>query len=308
MKNIIITGATSFIAVNLINEIISSDVHVYAVVRPQTNKMKNLLKSNKITIIESEMKDYFKLESKINKKCDVLFSFAWNGTRGIDRDNHILQNENYRYSIDALQAAINLGCSSIISAGSQAEYGLTEKEITEESPCNPVTEYGKQKLRFFNEASKICIQNKILFKEPRFFSIYGIDDYEGSMISSILKKMMKNESCDLTECVQKWDFLHVKDAAKGLVKLIETDCQDGVYNFGSGIAKPLKDYVLEMQNILNSKSQLNFGSIPFPVSGMMSIQPNVRKLMVNCDWQPEISFQDGIKEIIDNIKLAVPLS
>jgi len=302
MKNLIITGATSFIAVNLINEIISRDVHVYAVVRPQTNKMKNLPKSDKITIIESEMKNYYNLDSIINEKCDVLFSFAWNGTRGKDRNNVLIQKDNFKHSLDAVQTGIKLGCTLIISAGSQAEYGLTQQEISEKSPCKPVTEYGKQKLLFFKETSKICSLNKISFKEPRIFSIYGIDDYEGTMVSSILKKMIKNEPCDLTECVQKWDFLHVKDAAKGLVKLMETDCEDGIYNFGNGITKPLKDYVLEMRKISNSKSQLNFGTIPFPASGMMSIQPNVRKLMENCDWQPEISFEDGIKEIIESIR------
>ena len=302
MKNVIVTGATSFIAVNLINEIISRDVHVYAVVRPQTSKMKNLPKTDKITIIESEMKDYYKLDSIINKKCDVLFSFAWSGTRGIDRNNVLIQEDNFKHSLDAVHTGINLGCTAIISAGSQAEYGLTQQEISEKAPCNPVTEYGKQKLLLFREASKICALNKISFKEPRIFSVYGIDDYEGTMVSTILRKMIKNESCDLTECVQKWDFLHVKDAAKGLVKLMETDCEDGIYNFGNGISKPLKDYVLEMRKITDSKSQLNFGTIPYPASGMMSIQPNVRKLMENCGWQPEISFEDGINEIIDTIK------
>lgn len=302
MKNIIVTGATSFIALHFIKEIIKSNVHVYAVVRPHTSKIKKLPKLDKITIIESEMKEYYKLNRKIKKNCDVLVSFAWNGTRGVEREDRLLQKENFKCSLDAVHAGMKLGCSSIISAGSQAEYGLSNKEITEESPSKPVTEYGKQKLLFYNEVKKICYRNQISFKEPRFFSIYGKDDYEGTMILTILKKMLKNELCDLTKCTQKWDFLHVKDAAKGLAKLIEYDCPDGVYNFGSGISKPLKDYIMEMHMISNSMSQLNFGAIPFPIGGIVSIEPSVKKLMNNCRWKPEISFEEGIREIIEGFR------
>ena len=304
MKNIIITGATSFIALNFIHEIILNDVHIYAVTRPQTNKLEKLPKSEKITIIEAEMKDYRMLDIKINEKSDVLINFAWTGTRGADRDNALIQEENYKYSMDAVRAAIRLGCSSVMSAGSQAEYGLVNGEITEETLCKPVTEYGKKKLLFYTEVKKICSQNHISFKEPRFFSIYGNDDYEGTMILSMLEKMIKNEPCDLTECTQKWDFLHVKDAVKGLIKLMECNCENSVYNFGSGVSKPLKNYILEMYKIAKSTSQLNFGAIPFSESGIVSLEPNVKKLMTSCDWKPEISFEEGIREIVEKLNIS----
>lgn len=57
--------------------------------------------------------------------------------------------------------------------------------------------------------------------EPRFFSLYGPNDYEGTMIISVLKKMLKDLSCDLTECIQIWDFLYIDDAIDALVILIE---------------------------------------------------------------------------------------
>lgn len=301
MKNLIITGATSFIASNFINEIKADNVHIYAVVRPQTNKRK-FENTDKITIIEAEMKDYGKLDSMINEKCDSLFTFAWSGTRGADRENGLIQRENFENSLAAVNAGIKLGCSSIFTAGSQAEYGLTKEVIMEDTPCKPVSEYGKWKLQLYHEVNKLCCKKNISFKEPRFFSIYGIDDYKGSMILNVLEKMMKNEPCDFTECTQKWDFLHVKDAVKGLTKLMISDCEDGIYNFGSGISKPLKDYILEMYSITGSTSQLNFGAIPFPEGRVVSIEPNVKKLMNNCKWQPEMTFEDGIKEIIKKLE------
>lgn len=76
--------------------------------------------------------------------------------------------------------------------------------------------------------------------EPRFYSLYGPKDFGGALINSTLKKMVDNKFCDLTECVQLWDFLYIDDAIDGLTRLIENGVADGVYNFVSGYSAPLK--------------------------------------------------------------------
>lgn len=52
--------------------------------------------------------------------------------------------------------------------------------------------------------------------EPRFFSLYGPYDFEGTLVMSTLKKLMGNEPCDLTKCIQQWDFLYIDDAIEAL--------------------------------------------------------------------------------------------
>lgn len=93
-------------------------------------------------------------------------------------------------------------------------------------------------------------------------------------------------------------FLYIDDAIEALSRLCTLDCPDGVYNFGSGDARPLKKYVLEMADITHTKSRLQFGVVPYPKTGMVSIWPDVSKLINELDWQPRVSFKQGIQTIL----------
>jgi len=175
MHRIVITGATSFIGINLIRQYLltESDICIYAVVRKNSPSRIKLPVSEKVKIIELDMEEYFKLASKINEPCDSFFSLAWNGTRGFDRSNAELQNKNFIFSCDVLNAALELGCNTFITAGSQAEYGLHSTYITEETAAKPVTAYGKSKLQFYSEAKKNVMKYSVRLIEPRFLVCMG---------------------------------------------------------------------------------------------------------------------------------------
>lgn len=303
MSKIMITGASSFIGVNLIQELIKKNYDIIALVRRNSHKKQLIPSCECIRVIELDMEDYKNASKVVGDEVDCLVHLSWNGTRAASRDDAELQKNNYKYSMDIVHGAISMGCKRIISAGSQAEYGICDGIISEESKCNPITEYGKQKLNFYADTLALCQEKGISFKEPRFFSLYGCDDYEESMMISIIKKMLSNEKCDLTLGIQMWDFLHVSDATRGLVLLIEKQCEDGVYNFGSGDTRMLKDFLEEMRMLAKSDSILNYGVIPYPQTGMTTIQPDVRKLVKQTGWYPQISFQEGVLQIMKKYKL-----
>lgn len=72
--------------------------------------------------------------------------------------------------------------------------------------------------------------------------------------------------------------MYIKDAVKAMIYLMENDF-DGVYNFGSKDTRQLKDFIYEIKEILQSKSNLNFGAIPYPITGKVSIDPDINKLL-----------------------------
>ena len=298
MKRIIITGATSFIGTHLIKKLLKDSWEIYAVVRRNSKKRNMLPKDTNIHIVELDMEEYSKLPELIDVCCDVFVTLAWNGTRGSERSDAAMQEQNYIYSMSALNAAVEIGCRTVISAGSQAEYGLMTKKTAENAECNPNTEYGKWKLKFYEDALKKCRACGVSFKEPRFFSLYGEDDSERTMIISILDAMMKNKPCHLTEGIQIWNFLHIDDAVEGIIKLAKIKCADGAYNFGSEDTRMLQDFIMEMKEISHSTSELFFGVVPYPASGVVNVWPDVTKLKRETGWRPCISFKDGISRII----------
>jgi nucleoside-diphosphate-sugar epimerase len=304
MGRVVVTGATSFIGVHLVRALLSAGSDVTAVVRPNTAKNDLLLPENaNLKYLELDLNEYSHLHEYLIETPDIYFSLAWNGTRGMDRDDFNLQSMNYKYSIQGLESILKTGCRRVITAGSQAQYGLYSGRITEETAEKPVTQYGIHKLKFYNEATEICSAVGASLKEPRFFSLYGPLDSDKTMIVSLIKSMLKGESCNLTLGVQKWDFLYISDAIDALLCLAHKPCADGVYNLGSGISKPLKEYVYEIRDILDSKSELIFGAIPYPTTGMVSIEPDISKIKEQTGWAPKIPFGKGILEVTKAIQV-----
>lgn len=306
MRNIIVTGATSFIGRHLIEQLlVDSNNFIYAVIRRGSSRKEMLIQSDNIQLIELNMEEYGSLSSVISESCEICFALAWDGTRGESRNDKTLQQNNYKYSMQCIKEVCRLGCKKIICSGSQAEYGdipevFEEKLIMEEIKSNPITEYGIAKMQFYQDAKEYCTKREVSIKEPRFFSIYGEDDNFQTVILATLKNMMQDKPCRLTECIQYWDFLYIDDAVNALVKLMEQECDDGIYNVASGDNRRLKDFIEEMYLLTNSKSELLYGAIPYSSKGcMVSIRPGIEKLKAQTGWHPEISFEIGIRRVID---------
>lgn len=295
---ILVTGATSFIGRNLVAELTGNGHDVTAVVRKKSSKAEFLKKNKNISIIEANMDEYYTISNMCNTDIDAVVHLSWDGTSISDRDNEFIQKENFENSVCLLKEVIKLNCKKFIFIGSQFEYGVCNDEITEETACIPVIWYGREKLHFCRYAMKYCDENKISFIETRIFSVYGYGDNENKLINSLISKMYNNETCNLTLGIQKWDYLYIKDAVCAIRLLLEKKCSDGIYNLGSGDTRTLKSFIEEIKSCLNSKSELNYGAIPYPKSGMETFVPNIKKIQHEIGWKAEIPFSQGIQYII----------
>lgn len=302
MKTVIVTGATSFIGVHIIKEYLKNNCPVIALVRPNSKNLDRLPKNNLLTVIEIHMEEIETLIEKIEiNKIDIFYHLAWEGVRIPDRDDKILQNRNYTYAIKTMKVAIKLGCNTFIGAGSQAEYGKCVDKIDESYEAKPISEYGKAKLKTYETLRKMAKHNKIKFIWARIFSVYGIYDYKETMIMSTLAKMKRNESIQLTSCIQSWDYIFVEDLACAMYLLANTSCMEGIYNIASGESRALKEFVIDMKDICKSNSELQFGAIPYGNEGAISFEPIVDKLKQNLGWSCKVNFKDGIKRIFELI-------
>lgn len=298
MNRIIVTGATSFIGRNLVKKLAENNFSVYAIVRKNSDKICLLPNFDNIKIIELDMSEYDKLDSIIVEDCDIFVSVAWEGTRGINRNDEMLQSKNYIHALNGIKAAFALNCKEIILVGSQAEYGKHSHRISETTKCEPVTEYGKWKLKLYNKVEKICSELNIKYKEVRLFSIYGPGDYYNTMIMSTIDKMLRNEDCEFTAATQIWDYLYIDDAIEGIMALIDADCANGVYNIGSGEARQLKEYIFDIKSVINSSSKMIFSTAEHQEFDKLYVCPDVEKLLSATGMSPKISFIEGIRKVI----------
>ena len=157
---ICITAANCFIGLPLVKKASSLGWKVTAVIRVG-NKQKEILKRiPNVDVIELNLENYSQL-GKLVGSVDCAVLLAWNGTRGEDRLSEGLQRSNYIYNLMAVESLIEYDCKKIITAGSQAEYGICDTVISEDIRCNPNTAYGRYKVKFFEKASAICKEKKV---------------------------------------------------------------------------------------------------------------------------------------------------
>lgn len=303
MLNIIMTGGTSFIGIHLIQKLLDEGHKITLVIRPNSKNIDRLMKiiqiqRDLINIIELDLDDIDRLEYMKLETFDVFFHLAWDGVRMPEREDVKLQNKNFKNSMKALSVSKKLGCKKFVAIGSQAEYGMCMNQTSEESPKNPESAYGIAKLRLFEKGLEYSNRNGIHFIWARVYSLYGIYDYKNSLVMSVVNKMIKNEEILLTECVQKWNFLNVKDAANAIYKLSYMCKQSGSYNIASKDTRPLKAFVEEIKSCIQSKSILKYGHYPYPEDGYTEIDPLTDKIRLEVNWCEKISFKNGILEIL----------
>jgi len=301
MNNIVVTGATSFIGLELLKVLLSSERnHVFAVVRPNSPNKRKIKPHANLTVLEIPLEDLDKLPAQVSESIDAFYHLAWEGTRGSARDNQLLQENNYQFSMQAIKVAYEVGCKCFVGIGSQAEYGTCIGKIKEDYKAVPLTEYGKAKLRTCEDGKKFADSHGVKFIWVRIFSVYGKGDFEGTLVISAIRKMLKSEKIALTACTQRWDYLHVSDAANALWLL--SSAPSGIYNIASGTNRPLKYFIHEMFKLTNSHSELEFGAISGNTEGNVGFEPVVDKLITMTGWVPKISFSEGITEIIEEMK------
>ena len=298
----IVTGATSFLGLELIDYLLREGHEVVAVCRPQSSALTN--NPLGVEVVLADMSEYGGLYRDV-PEADVWVNLAWEGTGHDGRNQEEVQQANVVNTIAAMFGADKMGCRLFVEAGSQAEYGTVLTPISEATPCNPFSAYGKAKLEVCNRLSELSAELGIKYLHLRIFSLFGEGDHPWTLVMSSLGKMLRNEAVDLSPCTQHWDFLYVKDAVRQMASLCDyalksKDFRSEVYHIASGDSRPLKDFVECMKALTGSGSELNYGAVT--PQYVVSLQPDMSKTQAVVGRLCEYSFDDVINRMIEKLR------
>lgn len=299
MKRAIITGATGSVGTALIKELVSNGVEVLVLCREGSKRNDNILKHPLVEKKYCSLDELEHLENDTGKKYDVFYHFAWQGTTGASRNDMYLQNENVKYTLDAVRAAHRFGCHTFIGAGSQAEYGRVEGVLTSSTPVFPENGYGMAKLCAGQMSRILCEQNDMKHIWTRIISIYGPHDGEQSMIMSTIRSLLTNQKPALTKGEQQWDYLYSLDAGRAMYAIGKSGKHGKTYCIGSGKARPLLEYVEMMRNYINPNAELGVGDIPYAPKQVMYLCADISELTADTGFLLKYTFEEGIRETVD---------
>ena len=294
----IITGATGAVGMALISELTGRGIEVAVLCRRGSARAANISEHPLIKKVECSLADMNELDMG-DEKYDMFFHLAWDGTTGATRNDMYLQNNNVRYTLDAVNLAERLGCSVFVGTGSQAEFGRVEGKLNSKTPTFPENGYGMAKLCAGHMSREVCREKGIKHIWVRILSVYGPYDGDRSLIASAIKKLFDGEKPSFTAGEQMWDYMYSGDTARAMVELALGGKDGGVYCLGSGDARPLREYIEILRDTIDHKAELGFGDIPYAENQVMYLCADTSELKADVGFESRVGFEEGIRKTVE---------
>ncbi len=132
----------------------------------------------------------------------------------------------------------------------------------------------------------------------RPFNIYGYFKDSDLLIMSIFRRIRKEKSIIVTDLKPKRDFLYIDDFCKMVELIIKKNITDQVFNAGSGINFSVNEIIEIIQKICSSDLKVKISSNNRK-NEILETLADISKAKELLDWQPEWSFEDGIKQTFE---------
>lgn len=299
---VVITGPTGAIGMALMKKCIAEQTEVIAVCRRNSQRINRIPQNPLVHLVECDLAELKDLNCDQIGKCDVFYHLGWEATIGNGRNCMSVQIKNIQYTIDAVDLAHRLSCSTFVGAGSQAEYGRFEGKLSSLTPAFPENGYGMAKLCAGQMSRVQCEKYEMKHIWTRILSIYGPYDGERTMITSTIRKLLNGEIPEFTAGDQQWDYLYSEDAADALYLLGHKGKHGKVYCIGSGKTRKLRDYIEILRDAVDPDMLLDIGKIAYTDKQVMYLCADIEELHKDTGFVPVTTFEKGIKETIEWVR------
>ena len=263
MNKIIVTGAAGFVGSAVVNKCLDRGIIVYGI-DVIDNPQRLPLKNKNFVYIKKDLTDFNSLFDLLNDKdFDTFYHFAWKGSAGPLREDYECQVQNAILSVDLLKFAKKIGCKKFVFAGSIAEFE-SQQSVYDDSIVPPLSSiYGVGKSLAHELCKPVANNIGIDLVWAYISNTYGVGENSPRLINNTIKKCLNNEELKFSPGKQYYDFIYIDDVAEAFYLLGEKGKANKSYLIGSGNARPLKEFLLELIEICNSSAKADFGSFPF---------------------------------------------
>lgn len=286
MSKVIVTGASGFIGALLVEKLLSKNYQVISL----GSKNGSILDSAYLSPYEhDDISHFFHLAAA------TYVPDSWNTPRDF---YHV----NLMGTVNALEFCRKKNIP--ITYVSAYVYGIPNEIPTDEkaevSPNNPYA------------SSKYLAENICEFYSKNFnmsctvlrpFNIYGLGQRESFLIPTIINQALFSNEITVDNLSPKRDYLNVKDLIQALVLTMSHIATYQIFNIGSGHSLSVEMIIEVIQSELGTYKPIKSRNI-VRMNEIPNVVADISYAKKELNWQPQISFEQGIKELISVHKSA----
>ncbi len=298
MQKVIITGADGFVGSYTVEHFLKEGCEVLALDMGATpNRLKE---ADGLKYMQCDVTDIDGMLQRIpHGEYDTFVHFAWAGSAGPARVDYNLQMKNALNTVECMKAAKKLGCERFVCAGSIMEYEVEAAIHTQGSKPAMGYIYGMGKHIAHCMCKAVAVDIGIELLWPMITNAYGVGELSPRFVNTTLRKIINGEKPEFTSGTQNYDFVYVSDVAKAFYLVAKNGKPFCEYMIGSGGAKPLKEFILEMMGECAPQTTPNFGDVPFTGTNMPLETFDITDIKTDCGFEPEVSFAKGTHMTMD---------
>lgn len=220
---------------------------------------------------------------------DACLHMAWKDGFQHNAPAHMeMLSQHYRF----FENLFSGGLKQLAVMGTMHEIGYYEGEVTEDTPCNPISMYGiaKDALR----RSTICLakEKNVCLQWLRAYYICGDDERNHSIFAKLTAaEKAGQKTFPFTSGKNKYDFIDIEELAQQIAASVMQTEINGIINCCTGVPVSLAEKVEGFLQEKNFAIKLDYGAFPdrpYDSPGIWGNNIKIRQIMEN---------KDGIEEI-----------
>lgn len=274
---IVLLGGTGFLGTNLtikLAEDLTNEIYVVGNDETHFQDIKHHLFENVffIHLNLTEDTDY----NKLLKDADVVYHLL-STTVPTTSNQHIPEElrSNVLLSANLLEACVHQKVKKVVflSSGGTVYGKEAECPIKEETPTNPITSYGLQKVTIEKLLYLYSYMYHLDYRIIRLANPYGpyqrADGVLGAVTTFTYKALRGEEISVYGDGSVIRDFIYVDDAIKGILQIVNGESSHRTYNLGCGYGTSIKSVLDTIESVLGLQLNVNYTegrSVDVPVN------------------------------------------
>lgn len=299
---VLITGGAGFIGSHLVEHLFRDAYEVKVLDNFSTGRRENLDHLHtfeRLTLNECDIKYFDSIQNHF-QDIDWVFHIASLAdiVPSIERPDDYYQS-NVHGTFNVLEACRKYGIKRFIYAASSSCYGIPDSYPTSETAeIRPQYPYALTKYLGEQLVMHWCKVYKLPAVSLRLFNVYGpksrTSGTYGAVFGVFLAQKLANKPFTVVgDGKQTRDFTFVTDVVEAMIKAAESNITDEIINIGSG-----QTYTVNRLVGLLGGDVVHIPKRPGEPDCTWADITKAKKLL---GWQPKVSFEEGIKIMLDNI-------